>query len=137
MSKKGKIIFSLVVLVIFATCFSIAYIASLRKNIEQLEGKDLDNRNTIVSIEFGHNLAVKIMSKSVWYILDEETISSELNGCGEVVKLDQKLKTVGSRMLIKHPERNKEIHFFYQSEYHARHHEGSYTVAFGFLWYVY
>lgn len=137
MAKKEIIIYSCAVLVVLAVFSEMLYITFYSRDRMLNTGENLGNRYTIVSIELGYNLAEKIMSRDFWYIFDEKTISSEPSGYGEVIKLDQKLKTERSRMLIKKPEKNKKIHFFYRSDYYADHNKWLHTVAFGVLSYIY
>lgn len=61
------------------------------------------------------NIALRLMSKSVWYIVDTKTVSSKPNGKGEIVKFagDDQLrgKLYDNRSYIKHPDFNRKVHF--------------------------
>ncbi|MCX6793471.1 MAG: hypothetical protein NTY12_05670 [Candidatus Falkowbacteria bacterium] len=123
--------------VIIVVIISFLYITSLKGSIQGFKDRENENVKLIKSIEMGHDLAVKIMTRNYWYILNDEYISSEPDGCGEIIKLDQTLKPARSRMSVKNPEKNIKIYFFFKPWYVVRHYDEWYSMAFGFLWYIY
>ena len=87
------------------------------EKIAKLEHQVSWYKTESTSMATNTSIALKLRGTSVWYVVDEKTVSSKPNGKGEIVKFagEDKLRSMGSHSYIWHVDYNKKVIFYLPS----------------------